>query len=52
LRIESDDAVPYQLDGDPGGVLPVEITILPQRVRLLVTESWAIKHGFQQDGAS
>ncbi|MGL4942400.1 MAG: diacylglycerol/lipid kinase family protein [Thermoguttaceae bacterium] len=36
-RITSDsDDVPYQLDGDPGGVLPVEIETLPKRITLLV----------------
>ena len=28
--------VPYQLDGDPGGVLPVEIQIIPNRVTVFV----------------
>lgn len=37
LRIESESSeVPFQLDGDPGGVLPVEIRILPARLTLLV----------------
>jgi len=36
LRIESDEPVPYQLDGDPGGFLPLEIRVLPQRLTLLV----------------
>ena len=35
IRIESDVDVPYQMDGDPGGVLPVEIEVLPQRVTLV-----------------
>lgn len=35
LRIESDDLVPYQVDGDPGGVLPVDIDVLPGRLSLL-----------------
>ena len=35
VRIESDEPVPYQLDGDPGGYLPLEIKILPERVTLL-----------------
>lgn len=38
LRIESDVPLPYQLDGDPGGQLPVEITCLPRRLRILVPE--------------
>lgn len=41
VRIESSDPmskipVPYQLDGDPGGYLPLEIDVLPQRLTLLV----------------
>jgi len=36
LRIESDEEVPYQLDGDPGGVLPVEIEVVSKRLTLLV----------------
>lgn len=35
VRLEADQPVPYQLDGDPGGELPVDIRILPDRVRLL-----------------
>ena len=36
LRVTSDAEVPYQLDGDPGGVLPVEIETLPGRLTLIV----------------
>lgn len=36
IRIESDQAVPLQLDGDPGGYLPVEIDVLPSHLTLLV----------------
>jgi diacylglycerol kinase family enzyme len=36
LRIVSDVEVPYQLDGDPGGLLPVEIESLPERLTLVV----------------
>lgn len=36
LRITSDAPVPYQLDGDPGGVLPLEIEVLPGRLTLVV----------------
>ena len=32
IRIESEREVPYQLDGDPGGLLPVEISVIPGRV--------------------
>jgi diacylglycerol kinase (ATP) len=36
VRITADEEVPYQLDGDPAGVLPVEVEVLPQRLTLLV----------------
>ena len=36
VRIESDAPVPYQLDGDPGGMLPLEIEVLPKRLTLIV----------------
>jgi diacylglycerol kinase family enzyme len=36
LRITSDAAVPYQLDGDPGGWLPLDIDVLPGRLSLVV----------------
>mgnify|MGYP001098769546 CR=1 FL=1 len=36
LRIASDAEVPYQLDGDPGGFLPVEVESLPGRLTLVV----------------
>ncbi len=36
IRIEADAAdVPYQLDGDPGGVLPVDVEVLPGRLTVL-----------------
>lgn len=41
LQIESDAGVPYQLDGDPGGVLPVEIAVDPGRLTVLVDGKWA-----------
>ncbi len=28
--------IPYQLDGDPGGVLPLEIRVVPGRLKLIV----------------
>jgi diacylglycerol kinase family enzyme len=36
VRIESDQNVPYQLDGDPGGMLPLEIEVLPERITFVV----------------
>lgn len=31
-----DRPIPFQLDGDPGGVLPLEIEVLPGRLQLIV----------------
>jgi diacylglycerol kinase family enzyme len=36
LRITSEAKVPYQLDGDPGGLLPVDVEVLPGRLTLVV----------------
>ncbi|MBI2479672.1 MAG: hypothetical protein HYV60_13880, partial [Planctomycetia bacterium] len=36
IRIESNEPVPLQLDGDPGGFLPTEIEVLPDHLTLLV----------------
>jgi diacylglycerol kinase family enzyme len=36
VRFSSDQRVPYQLDGDYGGRLPLEIEMLPSRVHLLL----------------
>lgn len=41
--ITSEETVPYQLDGDPGGELPLEITVLPGRVPMIVPGSWSEK---------
>ena len=35
-RITSDEPIPFQLDGDPGGDLPLEIEIVPNRFAFLV----------------
>lgn len=35
LRIESARPVPFQVDGDPGGILPLEIEVLPGRMTLM-----------------
>lgn len=40
FRIESNDSLRYQLDGDPGGNLPVEVEIIPERVTLVVPDDW------------
>ncbi|NLS92250.1 MAG: hypothetical protein GXX96_08735 [Planctomycetaceae bacterium] len=36
VRFSSEESVAYQLDGDPGGVLPVEVEVLPKRLTLVV----------------
>jgi diacylglycerol kinase family enzyme len=36
LRVESTGKAPYQLDGDPGGELPVDFEVLPGRLTVLV----------------
>jgi YegS/Rv2252/BmrU family lipid kinase len=36
IGVEADSAVPYQVDGDPGGVTPVRIRVTDRRVRLCV----------------
>lgn len=36
VRITSEQPVAYQLDGDPGGRLPLEIEVLPRRLTLVV----------------
>jgi diacylglycerol kinase (ATP) len=33
--------VPYQIDGDPGGFLPVTIKVLPGRFRVIVDRQWS-----------
>ncbi len=40
LTIDSDLPVPIELDGDPGGYLPVTISVVPERLRVLVSEDW------------
>jgi diacylglycerol kinase family enzyme len=44
LRVEAAAAVPYQLDGDPGGELPAEFGVLPGRLTILVAREWAAKN--------
>jgi diacylglycerol kinase family enzyme len=41
VRIEATGEVPYQLDGDLGGALPLDIEVLPRRVTLLVPPAWS-----------
>jgi diacylglycerol kinase family enzyme len=46
LRVEAAGPAPFQLDGDPGGDLPVEFGILPQRLTLLVARDWVVREGY------
>jgi diacylglycerol kinase (ATP) len=50
LVIDSTGPAPYQLDGDPGGELPVEIRVLPGRLTMLVSHEWAERNGFEAVG--
>ncbi len=38
FRLTSTGTVPYQIDGDPGGHLPLEIEVLPNRLTILVPD--------------
>lgn len=45
IRITSDETVPFQLDGDPGGELPLEIQVQPRFLRVVVSKDWMDKNG-------
>jgi diacylglycerol kinase (ATP) len=50
IRLESDEEdVPIQLDGDPGGHLPMEMSVVPGRLSLLVSDAWAAGQGIEID---
>jgi diacylglycerol kinase family enzyme len=40
----------YQLDGDHGGVLPVDVDVLPGELKLLVSRETAVRLGFALSG--
>jgi len=48
FRLEAGDAhnVAYQIDGDHGGTLPVDVEVLPRELRLLVPSEAAKRLGF------
>jgi len=46
LDAANSDNVAYQVDGDYGGVLPVDIEVLPGELRLMVTRETARRLGF------
>lgn len=54
FRVEAPNSepVPYQLDGDFGGMLPIEVEIVPGALRLLVTRPAAARLGFGESGES
>ncbi len=47
IESESEELVPYQLDGDPGGFLPVEVAAVPGRLTCIVSPEVAVRLGFQ-----
>ena len=49
FRVTSDAKVPYQLDGDPGGFLPVEIAIVRDRLTLVVPVERVVGGHLQQE---
>jgi diacylglycerol kinase family enzyme len=48
FRLEAHDSsnIPYQIDGDYGGTLPLEVEVLPGELRLLVPRASAERLGF------
>jgi YegS/Rv2252/BmrU family lipid kinase len=40
LTVEAEQDVPFQVDGDPGGSVPVDIQILPERLSMMVPVAW------------
>lgn len=44
LKIESDAPVPYELDGDASGFLPLDVRIVPNRLTLIVPPSWPARN--------
>ncbi len=51
VRVEGVGRVPYQLDGDPGGELPLKVRVLPQRMRLLVSQTWVATQASSEETA-
>jgi diacylglycerol kinase family enzyme len=39
VRLLSDDRVPLHMDGDFHGYLPVDLEVLPQKIRLLAPDT-------------
>jgi len=51
FRVEADGGVPVQADGEPSGFLPMEVSVLPGRLRLIVPERWAAEHRLALEAA-
>jgi diacylglycerol kinase family enzyme len=49
LRLEAEGEVPFQLDGDPGGFLPLEIEVDPGFMRVMVPRRWVEENGVEAD---
>lgn len=47
VRIEADEPVAYQLDGDPGGFLPLEVEVLPERLTLMAPYARLVALGLE-----
>jgi len=52
VHVESDARVPYQLDGDHAGWLPLDIEVLPSRLLLMVPSAWITQPIEDEDAAS
>ena len=52
LTIESDEEVPFQIDGDPGGVLPLELEAVPNYLRVIVGPTWVSQNVRESDHTS
>ena len=50
LRVEPASPASFQLDGDPGGDLPADFSVLPGRLTMLVAREWAERNGFVTAG--
>ncbi len=40
MKITAEQPVHFQLDGDPGGMLPLEIEVVPKGLQVLVGDDW------------
>lgn len=52
FRMEADSPTPVQADGDPVGYLPLEVDVVPGRLRIVAPEGWAREHGFAASASS